>query len=125
VSSHTITDGGVTTAEGDVWRIEFVSVARPTAHRRQSTHVRPTGDAIFRREVFRVRARPDCSRVRRRVRTTRQLVSIGAGKPLLNFFRFGFFSGLLGFYEDRTRKCDPKADEKHPIHGTPYLTKDK
>ena len=28
-------------------------------------------------------------------------------------------------YEDRTRKYDPKAHEKHPIHGTPYLTKDK
>jgi len=27
-------------------------------------------------------------------------------------------------YEDRTRKYDPKAHEKHPIHGTPYLTKD-
>jgi len=30
---------------------------------------------------------------------------------------------------DRTRKhrrkYDPKAHEKHPIHGTPYLTKDK
>jgi len=22
-------------------------------------------------------------------------------------------------YEDRTRKYDPKAHEKHPIHGTP------
>jgi len=28
-------------------------------------------------------------------------------------------------YEDRTRKYEPKAHEKHPIHGTPYLTKDK
>jgi len=28
-------------------------------------------------------------------------------------------------YEDRTRKYDPKAHEKHPICGTPYLTKDK
>jgi len=28
-------------------------------------------------------------------------------------------------YEDRTRKYDPIANEKHPIHGTPYLTKDK
>ena len=30
--------------------------------------------------------------------------------------------------EDRTRKYDPKAHEKHPIHrihGTPYLTKDE
>jgi len=30
---------------------------------------------------------------------------------------------------DRTRKhrrkYDPKAHEKHPIHGTPYLTKDE
>jgi len=32
----------------------------------------------------------------------------------------------LGFlYEDRTRKYDPKAHGKHPIHGTPYFTKDK
>jgi len=29
------------------------------------------------------------------------------------------------FYEDRTRKYDPKAYEKHPIHGTQYITKDK
>jgi len=29
------------------------------------------------------------------------------------------------FYEDRTRKYDPKAYEKHPIHGTQYVTKDK
>ena len=28
-------------------------------------------------------------------------------------------------YEERRRKYDPKAREKHPIHGTPYLTKDK
>jgi len=28
-------------------------------------------------------------------------------------------------YEDRTQKYDPKAHEKHPIHGAPYLTKDK
>ena len=28
-------------------------------------------------------------------------------------------------YEDRTRKYDPKAHGKHPIHGTPYFTKDK
>jgi len=28
-------------------------------------------------------------------------------------------------YEDRTRKYDPKAQEKHPIHGTTYLIKDK
>jgi len=28
-------------------------------------------------------------------------------------------------YEDRTQKYDPKAHEKHPIHGTPYLTKEK
>ena len=28
-------------------------------------------------------------------------------------------------YEDRTRKYDPKAHEKHPIHGTSYLTKHK
>ena len=28
-------------------------------------------------------------------------------------------------YEDRTRKYDPEADEKHPVHSTPYLTKDK
>jgi len=30
-------------------------------------------------------------------------------------------------YEDRTRKYDPKAHEKHSIglHGTPYLTEDK
>ena len=28
-------------------------------------------------------------------------------------------------YEDRTRKYDPKAHVKRPIHGTPYLTKDK
>ena len=28
-------------------------------------------------------------------------------------------------YEDWTRKYDPKAHEKHPINGTPYLTKDK
>jgi len=27
-------------------------------------------------------------------------------------------------YEDRTRKYDPKAHEKHAKHGTPYLTKD-
>jgi len=33
---------------------------------------------------------------------------------------------LLGFlYEDRTRKYYPKAHEKHPIHGTPYLSDDK
>ena len=29
------------------------------------------------------------------------------------------------FYEDRTRKYDPKAYEKHPTHGTQYITKDK
>jgi len=28
-------------------------------------------------------------------------------------------------YKDKTRKYDPKAHEKHPVHGTPYLTKDK
>jgi len=28
-------------------------------------------------------------------------------------------------YEDWTRKYDPEAHEKHPIHGTPYLAKDK
>ena len=29
-------------------------------------------------------------------------------------------------YVDRTRKYDPEeAHEKHPIHGIPYLTKDK
>jgi len=34
---------------------------------------------------------------------------------------------FLGFFlcEDQTRKYDPKAHEKHPIHGTPYLTTDK
>jgi len=38
----------------------------------------------------------------------------------------GFKSFLKVFlYEDRTRKYDPKAHEKHSIHGTPYLTKDK
>ena len=41
-------------------------------------------------------------------------------------YRFLVFLGYLGFlYEDRTRKYDPKAHEKYPIHGTPYLTKDK
>jgi len=39
------------------------------------------------------------------------------------FLFFKVFKGFL--YEDRTRKYDPKAHEKHPIHGTPYLTKDK
>jgi len=40
-------------------------------------------------------------------------------------------AGKLGFlnegflYEDRTRKYDPKAHEKHRIQGTPYLTNDK
>ena len=28
-------------------------------------------------------------------------------------------------YRTRTQAYDPKAHEKHPIHGTPYLTKDK
>jgi len=28
-------------------------------------------------------------------------------------------------YGDRTRKYEPKAHEKHAIHGTPYLTEDK
>jgi len=28
-------------------------------------------------------------------------------------------------YKDKTRKYDPKAHEKHPIHGTPHLTGDK
>jgi len=33
----------------------------------------------------------------------------------------GFFKKRFRFflYEDRTRKYDPKAHEKHPIHGTP------
>ena len=36
----------------------------------------------------------------------------------------GVFKVFL--YEDRTRKYDPEeAHEKHPIHGIPYLTKDK
>jgi len=46
------------------------------------------------------------------------LQSIRAGKTS--------FKKVFSFlYEDRTRKYDPKAHEKHPIHGTPYLTKDK
>jgi len=28
-------------------------------------------------------------------------------------------------FEDRTRKYDPEAHEKHRMHVTPYLTKDK
>ena len=28
-------------------------------------------------------------------------------------------------YEDRTQKYHPKAHEKHPMHGMPYLTEDK
>jgi len=36
----------------------------------------------------------------------------------------GVFKGFI-LYEDRTRKYNPKAHDKHPIHGTPYLTKDK
>jgi len=40
----------------------------------------------------------------------------------------GFKKGFKGFfrvlYEDRTRQYDQKAQEKHPIHGTPYLIKD-
>jgi len=33
----------------------------------------------------------------------------------------GLKKNILGFflYEDRTRKYDPKAHEKHPIHGMP------
>jgi len=40
------------------------------------------------------------------------------------FLRFlGFFKGFkkVFWYEDRTRKYDPKAHEKHPIHDTPYI----
>jgi len=61
-----------------------------------------------------------------------------AGKPrflkkrFLGFRLFKSFSGFSFFrfpgfflYEDRTRQYDPKAHEKHPIHCTPYLTKDK
>jgi len=48
-------------------------------------------------------------------------------KRVLGFL--GFKKGFKGFfrvlYEDRTRQYDQKAPEKHPIHGTPYLTKDK
>jgi len=32
---------------------------------------------------------------------------------------------MFFLYKDQTRKYDPKAQEKHPVHGTPYLTKDK
>ena len=40
---------------------------------------------------------------------------------VLKVFRF---LGYLGFwYEDHTRKYDPKAHEKHPIHGRPTLLK--
>jgi len=39
------------------------------------------------------------------------------------------FKDFLRFlYKDRTQKYDPvdkKEHAKHPIHGTPYLTKDK
>jgi len=42
------------------------------------------------------------------------------------FFRFLWLFKVIGIlYEDRTRKYEPKAHEKHPIHGTPFLTKDK
>jgi len=55
-----------------------------------------------------------------------QCESIRAGKNPRFFTKvLGFtFYRFLGFFV-RTRKCDPKAHEKHPIHGTPYLTKDK
>jgi len=42
------------------------------------------------------------------------------------FLRFLWLFKVIGIlYEDRTRKYEPKAHEKHTIHGTPYLTKDK
>ena len=47
----------------------------------------------------------------------------------LGVFGFLFLKVLKSFflYEDRTRNYDPKAHEKHSIHGrpTPYLTKEK
>jgi len=46
-----------------------------------------------------------------------------AGLEKLGFFERRFLKVFL--YEDRTRKYDPKAHEKHPIQGTPYLTNDK
>jgi len=36
---------------------------------------------------------------------------------------FIFLKVFRFLYEDRTRKYDPKANEKHTIHGTPYLKK--
>jgi len=44
----------------------------------------------------------------------------------LKTFFIGFLRVFKGFkkvfwYEDRTRKYDPKAHEKHPIHDTPYI----
>jgi len=36
-----------------------------------------------------------------------------------------FYAFNVFLYEDRTRKYDPKAHEKHSMHGTPYLTKHK
>jgi len=49
------------------------------------------------------------------------LENLGLLKRVFRFLRFLKFF----LYEDRTRKYDPKAHEKHPIQGTPYLTKDK
>jgi len=44
----------------------------------------------------------------------------------LNKVRDRAFSAFQVFlYEDRTRKYDAKAHEKHPVNCTPYLTKDK
>ena len=38
---------------------------------------------------------------------------------------FRFLKVFLGFFVQRPNKYDTKAHEKHPMLGTPYLTKDK
>jgi len=52
------------------------------------------------------------------------------GLKKIQVFKKGFLRFLkvlkrFFLYENRTRKYDPKAREKHPIHGMPYLTKGK